>query len=177
MDTISRENNSMLPVGGIIVGVIALIVGSFAAIKVSSLQKQVAEHETKLQTVDQVKATADSASAASDKNTKDLAAFVRSTQDAFNQIGPELGRLRGDITTLQEAAKKPAPVEVAGKKGSAKAGPVTAGPDEYVVKPGDTGSKIAKAVGCTSAQLTEVNPGVNFSKLKPGQKIKIPAKK
>ena len=32
MDTISRENNSMLPVGGIIVGVIALLLGGYSAI-------------------------------------------------------------------------------------------------------------------------------------------------
>ena len=30
MDTISRENNSMLPVGAIIVGVIALLLGGYA---------------------------------------------------------------------------------------------------------------------------------------------------
>jgi hypothetical protein len=31
MDTISRENNSMLPMGGVIVGAVALIIGGYAA--------------------------------------------------------------------------------------------------------------------------------------------------
>ena len=37
--------------------------------------------------------------------------------------------------------------------------------------------KIARANGCTLAELTEVNPGVNWSHLKVGQKIKLPEKK
>jgi hypothetical protein len=32
MDTISRENNSMLPMGGVIIGAVALIIGGYAAI-------------------------------------------------------------------------------------------------------------------------------------------------
>ena len=39
------------------------------------------------------------------------------------------------------------------------------------------GTTIAKAHGVTLAALTAANPGVNFSKLKIGQIIKIPAKK
>ena len=43
MDTISRENNSMLPVGGIIVGVIALLLGGYAAISLSKVNKALAD--------------------------------------------------------------------------------------------------------------------------------------
>jgi uncharacterized protein YoxC len=48
MDTISRENNSMLPVGAIIVGVIALLLGGYAAITLSKVNKTLAEQEGKL---------------------------------------------------------------------------------------------------------------------------------
>ena len=40
MDTISRENNSsMLPVGGIVIGVLALLIGGYAAISLSKVNK------------------------------------------------------------------------------------------------------------------------------------------
>src|SRR5262245_19823266 len=48
MDTISRENNSMLPVAAIIVGVIALLLCGYAAISLSKINKTLTEQETKL---------------------------------------------------------------------------------------------------------------------------------
>jgi LysM repeat protein len=103
-------------------------------------------------------------------------ALTRSTQDAFNQVGDALSNLRTGVTKLEEAAKKPAPApeKTGGKKGNE---PVTAGPGEYVIKPGDTFAKIARAQGVNPGDLATVNPGVNSSSLKVGQKIKLPAKK
>ena len=80
-----------------------------------------------------------------------------------------LAGLREDITKIQEAAKKPVPTAKGG-------GPVVAGPGEYVIKPGDTFAKIARANGVSPADLATVNPGVDSSKLKVGQKIKLPKK-
>jgi LysM repeat protein len=65
-----------------------------------------------------------------------------------------------------------------GKKGAkGAAADVVAGPNEYVVKKGDTSAKIAAAQGCTREQLKAVNPGLNWAKLHVGQKIKLPEKK
>ena len=47
-----------------------------------------------------------------------------------------------------------------------------AGPGEYVVKPGDTGTKIAKATGASLADLEAANPGIDWKRLRIGQKIK-----
>lgn len=171
MDTISRENNSMLPVGGIIVGVIALLLGGYAAITLSKVNKTVAEHDAKLARVEAIESSANTAAAAADKAGKDVQGLTRSTQDAFNQVGGELGNLRASITKLEEGAKKPA---VAAKK--AGEAPV-AGANEYVVKAGDTGVKIAKAVGVSLTDLQAVNKGVDWTALKAGQKVKLPAKK
>ncbi len=169
MDTISRENNSMLPVGGIIVGVIALLLGGYSAIKLSSVGKALAAHEEKLAKVDSLESQVSSTAATADKASRDLAALTRSTQDAFNQVGAELGNLRAGITKLEEAAKAPAR--------SAKGGaPAVAGPDEYIIKAGDTFAKIARAQGTTIDAMQQVNPGVDSSKLKIGQKIKLPKK-
>ena len=145
MDTISRENNSMLPVGGIVVGVIGLLLGGIALLQISKVNKTLAEHQAKVDLVDSVKGQAETAAAVAEKTAKELSGLTRSTQDAFNQVGGELGNLRGAITKFEEAAKKPVPV-VADKKGG-KSGPAVAGPGEYVVKASDGGTKIAKANG------------------------------
>ncbi|MBK8856969.1 MAG: LysM peptidoglycan-binding domain-containing protein [Opitutaceae bacterium] len=170
MDTISRENNSMLPVGGIIVGVIALLLGGYSAIKLSSVGKTLAAHEEKLAKVDALESQVSSTAATADKASRDLAALTRSTQDAFNQVGAELGNLRAGITKLEESAKAPAK--------SAKGGgaPAVAGPDEYIIKAGDTFAKIARAQGTTIDAMQQVNPGVDSRNLKIGQKIKLPKK-
>jgi len=171
MDTISRENNSMLPVGGIIVGVIALLLGGYSAIKLSSVGKALAAHEEKLAKVDSLESQVSSSAATADKASRDLSALTRSTQDAFNQVGAELGNLRAGITKLEEAAK--APARAAGKTGGA---PAVAGPDEYIIKAGDTFAKIARAQGTTIQAIQQVNPGVDSSRLHIGQKIKLPKK-
>src|SRR5262249_48107254 len=44
----------------------------------------------------------------------------------------------------------------------------------YVIKSGDTFTKIGKALGISVSSLQELNPTVDSSKLKIGQKIKIP---
>jgi LysM repeat protein len=176
MDTISRENNSMLPVGGIIVGVIALLLGGYAAISLSKINRQLADHQTKIDKIDGIEQSATSAASSADRASKSIDGLKNSTQEAVNQISAMMGEQAGRITKLEEAAKK-APAPAAGKKGSKGGGEVVAGPGEYVVKAGDTGMKIAAANGVAVGDLVKVNPGVNFSKLKPGEKLKLPEKK
>lgn len=174
MDTISRENNSMLPVGAIIVGVIGLLLGGYAVISLSKVNKSIAEHDEKLKTVASIETAANTAAVAADKAAKDVQGLTRSTQEAINQIAGELGNQRGAITKLEEKASKAVAAKEAKK---ASGGAATAGPDEYIVKAGDGGGKIAKASGVSLADLQAVNPGVEWTKLKPGQKLKLPAKK
>ena len=164
----------MLPVGGIIVGVVALLLGGYAAISLSKVNKTLAAHEEKVTKIDGIEAQAAAASSSAEKLSKDLVSLTRSTQDAVNQVGNALAEQRAAITKMEEAAKKPVAAPAAGKKGSGA--PAVAGPDEYIVKSGDGGSKIAKAHGVSIADLQAVNPGVNWTKLKPGDKIKLPKK-
>ena len=173
MDTISRENSSMLPVAGIVVGVLSLLVGGFALIKTSSLQKQVSDHAEKVAKIDNLEAQVNSVSAASDKAAKDINSLSRTTQDAFNTVSQMIGDANGKIKALEDAQKKPAAVA----KGHGGGEPVVAGPGEYVVKGGDTGAKIARAQGVSLGELMAVNPDVNWNRLHPGQKIKLPQKK
>ena len=173
MDTISRENNSMLPIGGVIVGVIALAIGGYGAIKASSLQKKVDAQEEKVAKIDGLESQLGSVSATADKSAKDIGSLSRTTQEAFNTVAADLGNIHASITKMEEAAKaKPA------AKGKGPHAEVVAGPGEYVIKAGDTFSKIGKANGGFSgADVAAVNPDVNPSKLKVGQKIKLPQKK
>jgi LysM repeat protein len=172
MDTISRENNSYLPVAGVIVGVLALVLSGVALAKISSAKKEIsAQVEPLSLKIDEAEGQARNAAAAADKASGNINKLATDTQSAFQQVAQELGNIRGEITKVQEAkVTKAAP-------GKAAAGPVTAGPDEYIIKSGDTFAKIARAQGATLADVQTVNPGVDAAKLKVGQKIKLPAKK
>lgn len=161
----------MLPVGGIIVGVIALLLSGYAAISLSKVNRTLAAHEEKVARIDTLESQVNSASAASEKASRDIAALTRSTQDAFNQVGGDLGNIHASLTKLEESAKA-APARAA--KGSS--GPVVAGEGEYVIKGGDTFAKIARAHGFSIADVQAVNPGVDSTKLHVGQKIKLPKK-
>jgi LysM repeat protein len=171
MDTISRENNSMLPVAGVVVGVLALLVGAYATIKVSSLQKTVASHEEKIAKIDGLEQQVSTAASTADKAARDITTLNRSTQDAFNTVAASLGTIQASVTKIEESQKRPT---AAAKGGSHE--PAVAGPGEYVVKGGDTFAKIARAQGVSLADMQSVNPGVDSSKLKVGQKLKLPKK-
>ena len=173
MDTISRENNSMLPVAAVIVGVLALLVGGYAAIKASSLQKTVVNHEEKIGKIEGIESQVGTAAASADKAARDINSLNRSTQEAFNTVAASLGNIQASITKIEESQKKPV---AAAKSSAATKEPAVAGPDEYVIKGGDTLAKIARAQGYSLADLQAVNPGIDSSKLKVGQKIKVPKK-
>ena len=164
----------MLPVGAIIVGVIALLLSGYAAITLSKVNRTLTEQEAKFGKLDQIESTANAAASAADKAAKEYQGLRSSTQEAFNQVGAELSRISGSLVKLEESAKKPAAAASKDKKGSAE--PAVAAPGEYVVKPGDSGMKIATSNGVTLGDLQAVNPGVNWNSLKPGQKLKLPKK-
>lgn len=171
MDTISRDNNtSYLPVAGVIVGLVALVLSAVALVKVSSANKTLAAHEEKVSKIDNIESTANTAAGTADKAAKNIDSLVQQTQTAVNRLGEMINDATARVTKIEESAKRPA--AVAGKS----SGPVVAGPGEYVVKTGDTFAKIARAQGVSPGDLAAVNPGVDSSKLKIGQKLKLPKK-
>ena len=98
----------MLPVGAIIVGVIALLLGGYAAVTVSKVNRTLAEQEAKFAKLDQIETTANAAANAAEKSAKEYQGLRTSTQDAFNLVSDELKRLSGSLVEIKESTKKPA---------------------------------------------------------------------
>jgi LysM repeat protein len=170
MDTISRENNSMLPAIGVAVGAVALLLSAYSAINLSKVKTTLAAHEDKLAGLPDIASQASAASAKADAVNTALTQKMTEIQTAFNAVGTEIGTMKAEITKIEETHK-------AGPIGRGHGGgPAVAGPGEYVVKPGDSLAKIARANGVSLGDLESVNPGVDSKHLKIGQKVKIPQK-
>jgi LysM repeat protein len=180
MDTISRESSpSYLPIAGLIAGLVGLLLGGIALANAFKANKaataaadQVAAMSTQVARIDSVESTASTANSTADAAARNISVLQRSTQDAFTAVAGEMGKINGELAKLQESAKRPGPTG-----GTRSTGPVTAGPDEYIIKANDSFAKIARAQGTSIADIQAVNPGVDSTKLKVGQKIKLPAKK
>ncbi|HEY1763783.1 MAG TPA: LysM domain-containing protein [Opitutaceae bacterium] len=171
MDTISRENTSIVPMIGAVVGALGLIVGLYAAVTASSLKKIVHDQADKIARIDDIAAQVTTAQGASDKAARDIASLQSSTQGAVTQIAQDLAGIHEQLKHMEE-------VKVAPRVGKGKGGePAVAGPGEYIVKSGDSGARIARANGCSLADLESVNAGVSWTHLKVGQKLKLPEKK
>jgi LysM repeat protein len=174
MDTISRENNSFLPLAGVIAGALALLLAIVALFKLSAAGKEITALKEDINSrIMSMESQVSSAAQTASEAKNGINSLQRGTQDGFNAVADQLAAVRVEITKVQEAMTKPKAAAAAG--GAAK-GPVVAGPDEYVVKSGDTGMKIAKANGVSIADLQAVNPSVNWTKLKPNDKVKLPKK-
>jgi LysM repeat protein len=174
MDTISRENNSFLPLAGVIAGALAFLLAIVALFKLSAAGKEiVALKEDVNSRIMSMESQVSSAASSAQTAESSLRQLRNETNTAFQTVANELGSVRGEIAKVQESLTKPKAATAAG--GAAKA-PAVAGPDEYIVKSGDSGMKIARANGVSIADLQAVNPGINWNRLKVGDKLKLPKK-
>ena len=174
MDTIStRENNNIMPMVGVVLGAIALLLSIVAFVKVTKVKSVVDQQQEKVATIDQISSQANSAAAAADKANGDIRKLTQQTQDAVNQIGTMIGDLRASVTKIEESSKARPVAHSSGKGGAVE----TAGPGEYIVRRGDGGAKIAREHGISLAALQAANPGINWRRLRIGQKINLPGKK
>ena len=175
MDTLSRDSNSssnILPYVGVGAGVLALILSGVALAKLSPLQKTVAEHSAEIPRISSVEGELRAATAKSESDNK---ALRQGVQDALNQLGEQIGTLRGQVTKVEEAQK----ARAAAPTGKGGAGPVTGvlnADGTYSIAPGDTLAKIARKFATKLDAIEAENPGLNPAHLKVGQKIKIPKK-
>jgi LysM repeat protein len=181
MDTISREPSpSYLPIAGLIAGLIGLVLGGIALATATKANKAVEAQSEQVAKIETLEGSVTAASSNVDTALSKIASLQSSTQSGFNLVGGELGKTNGELAKVQEAITKlatAAPKLPAKAPGAKSTGPVVAGPDEYVIVKDDSGAKIARAKGISLADLLAVNPGVSWTSLKVGQKIKLPAKK
>ena len=177
MDTISRESNetSYLPIAALIVGVLAGIFAAVAFFKVNAVAKNLEGQAALSARVQELEGQVRTAVATSEKATERITKVASDTNSAFGQVGEAIGAIRGDMAKVQDALTKPTAVTSSGGGSSGKSAPVAAA-GEYIVKGGDTGSKIARAAGVSLRDLLAVNPGVNWNRLSVGQVVKLPTK-
>ncbi|MFI5336146.1 MAG: LysM peptidoglycan-binding domain-containing protein [Opitutales bacterium] len=172
MDTLSRDSssssNSIVPMIGAVAGVLAIILAIVALVKLSTLQKTVAAQGEEVAKISSIEAEVRAAATKSD-----LKSLSDGVQNALNQVGEQIGTIKAQVTKLEEAAKK-APVAAKGGKGGA-GGTVDAN-GNYTVAAKDTIRKIAAKFGTTPDAIEAENPGLDPTKLRVGQKIKIPKK-
>jgi LysM repeat protein len=172
MDTLSRDSSSsssVLPLVGVIAGALGLILAIVALVKLSTLQKTVAEHGLEIPKIATLEGDL---KAATTKNEADLRGLREGVQNALTQVGTEIGTLRAQITKVEESLKAKAP---AAGKGGAPTGVLNAD-GTYTVASGDSFAKIARKFAVKMDAIEAENPGLDPTKLKVGQKIKIPKK-
>ncbi len=176
MDTLSRDSNSsgsILPLVGVIAGALGLILSVVALVKLSTLKKDVdalaAEIPAKISTLEGDLRTATT------KNESDNRALREGVQNALNQLGDQIGALRGQVTKIEEAQKARAAAPGGKGGGGAPTGVLNAD-GTYSVAPGDTLAKIARKFAVKVDAIEAENPGLDPARLKVGQKIKVPKK-
>lgn len=178
MDTLSRDSNSsssVLPLVGVIAGALGLILAIVALVKLSTIQKTVAVHDTEIPKI----ATIESEMrAATTKSETDLRGLREGVQNALNDVGTQIGALRAQVTKVEEAQKAKPVAAAAGGKGGAAAAPtgVLNSDGTYSIAPGDTLAKVARKFAVKLDAIEAENPGLDPTKMKVGQKIRIPKK-
>lgn len=162
-----------MPLAGVILGVIALLLGIFTMVKANKIEKTVTAQGDEIAKIATIESEVRSATAKSESDMKNLRDGI---QNALNQVGTEIGAIRTQMTKMEEDMKK-RPAAAAGSK--AGAGPVATGVKNadgtYTVAAGDTPSKIARKFGTSVDAILSENPGLEPNRLRVGQKIRLPA--
>jgi len=200
MDTISsREPNpNFLPMVGIAIGALALIFSIIAILKMPGFSKDISmlkgvsdkvdSFEIQIAQVNPAQITTQVNQAISE--VKSLQNYTqlnfKGTQDAFNTISNELAAIKARLDRVEVARPAPSTPPAATTTATGGGGtpvrattpPATpvAGSNEYIVRKNDTGMAIARANGVSLQALMAANPDVNWNRLIPGQKLKLPAR-
>ncbi|MBP6863681.1 MAG: LysM peptidoglycan-binding domain-containing protein [Candidatus Didemnitutus sp.] len=177
MDTLSRDSNSgsggILPVAGLIAAAGALILAIVALVQLNKVKATVASQADEIAKIATIENEVRSTAAKSESDLKNLRDGI---QTALNQVGTEMVALRAQVAKVEEEMKKkPAP---AAAKGGAAAAPtgVRNADGTYTIAAGDTLAKVAKKFGVSLDSVLAENPGIEPSRLRVGQKIRLPGR-
>lgn len=163
-----------MPLAGVILGVIALLLGIFTMVKANKIEKTVIAQGDEIAKIGTLENEVRASASKTDTDLKNLRDGI---QNALTQVGNEIGALRAQVTKVEEEMKKkPAPAAAkAGAKGAAATG-VRNADGTYTVAAGDNLSKIARKFGTSVDAIESENPGLSSTSLKIGQKIRLPAR-
>lgn len=175
MDTLSRDSssssNNIVPMAALVAGGLALVLAIVALVKLSTLQKTVAAQDELIAQIPALRADLQTTTAKTDADLKNLRSGI---QSALDQVGTTIGGLTAQVTKIEEQLKKPAPA--AAKAGAAAAAPtgVRNSDGTYTVAAGDTPTRIAAKFGLRVDAVLAENPGLDPSRLRVGQRIRLP---
>jgi LysM repeat protein len=178
MDTLSRDsstsNSSIMPLAGVILGAISLVVGIFAMVNANKVKATVAAQADQIARIGTIENEVRAAAAKSETDMRNLRDGV---QNALNQVGTEIGSIRGQLTKMDEDMKKrtAAPAAGGGKAGATAPTGVRNADGTYTIAAGDTLAKVATKFGVRLDAILAENPGIDPRSLRVGQKIRLPA--
>ncbi len=163
---------------GVLVGGVALLM-SFS--NSSKLTAQRTDIDAATQAANDAKTAASAAgglSAKLDATSSKLDAFIANAQDVLTKYGQAITDDRTKITELSDSVGKIGKGSVPATRGSGGQAASNVVPGQggtHTIASGDTLSNVAKRYNVTLKALEDANPGVDSTKLKPGQVITIPA--
>ncbi len=198
-DTSVKTPGFFLPIAIALVGVVLGAVAIYLAVSGSGemkddITRQLKEATNKVATYDQRLADLEErVRIASEANNttmmkarsleEGVVKLVSQTQTVLNQLAGEIAALKtgGQAQATATAAAPARATETAAEPTATAAAEQPAAPaptqgDTYVVKAGDTFTKIARSLGVSVEAVEKANPNVSSNRLQVGQKINVPAK-
>lgn len=162
-----------MPMAGVILGAIALLLGIFTMVKATKVEKAVTAQGDEIAKIATLESEVRSSAAKSETDLRNLREAV---QKAFNDVTTTFGDVNAKIAKMEEAMKKPAPAPAGAKGGAAAAAPtgVLNADGTYTVAAGDNLTRIAAKFGARVDAILAENPGLEPTRLRVGQKIRIP---
>lgn len=177
VDSSSKSGaSSMVPLG---IGLLGLVIGAIALFMSFSNSSKITQLNTLADTVaataskaDAAKASADGVAGKVDQVAASIDGLHSAIQTALNTLQDGITKNASDIAALKNGGSRTAAAGTT--KGTTAEPPVGPNGGTHVIVAGEYLSTIAKKYGLTLKELQDANPGVDSTKLHPGQKITIP---
>ncbi len=170
----------LLGLAGIILGGISLILAMSARSGVSQLADRQNANEQKVY-ADVQQALADARASGGDSHAyetlaTDFETFKNTVSTNFENVNVQYAKLAETVASVNGGRRVAPPqpgTSVSAPAESSGANAVATG--EYTIRSGDNPWKIAQSLGCTVKEIEDLNPGLDPTRLRVGQKIKVPA--
>ena len=196
-ETSVKTPGFFLPIAIALVGVVLGIIAIYLAVSGSGAMKddlmlklteatdKVSQYETRISELEErVRISVEATNTASMKARsleEAITKLAQQTQNVVNQLGKEIADLKTggrsastSRTSTTAAAPSSGSAETPAAAGSTPQ--AAASGETYIVKSGDTFTKIARILGVTIADIEKANPNVSSNRLQVGQKLNVPAK-